>query len=169
MSRCVLSISLLALLPPFISLVARLTALLMMPQLFTIPMIPAMAMPPIPIDLAYSLKICSGVMSPTAVVILGSHMFNTSWGNKSAMPGTMIHQTAREPKQIMNAYFSPMIYPNPNTAAPVFTFSTSLARSARSTPHAIIRVVTFSFHQPKVATKKSYKPPTIPAMSRGLA
>ena len=51
-SRCVLSRFLLSLLPPFISLVARLTALLMMPQLFTIPMIPAMAIPPIPIDLA---------------------------------------------------------------------------------------------------------------------
>ena len=85
------------------------------------------------------------------------------------MPGTMIHHTASEPRQMINAYFSPIIYPRPNTAAPVFTFSTSLARSARSAPHPIMRVVTFSFHQPKVATKKSYKPPTIPAMSSGLA
>ena len=32
-----------------------------------------------------------------------------------------------------------------------------------------MRVVTFSFHQPKVATMKSYSPPTIPASSSGLA
>ena len=31
------------------------------------------------------------------------------------------------------------------------------------------RVVKFSFHQPKVATMKSYNPPTRPAKSNGLA
>ena len=47
----------------FISLAARLTALLMMPHERTIPMMPAMAIPPIPMLLAYSLKISSGDMS----------------------------------------------------------------------------------------------------------
>ena len=85
------------------------------------------------------------------------------------MPGTMIHHTAREPKQIMEAYFSPTIYPRPSTAAPVFTLKTSLALSASISPTPHTRVVKFSFPQPKVATMKSYRPPINPAISNGLA
>ena len=85
----------------------RIMAPLMMGQLLMIPITPAIAMPPIPIDLPYALNICSGDMSPTAVVIEGSHWFSTSPGKSSAMPGTMIHHTAREPRQMMNAYFRP--------------------------------------------------------------
>ena len=48
-------------------------------------------------------------MSPTAVVIDGSHMLRTSPGNNSAIPGTIIHHTANEPIQMMKAYFKPMM------------------------------------------------------------
>ena len=50
-SRLVRSCSLSTALPPFISCAASPTALLMMPQDLIMPMMPAMAMPPIPIDL----------------------------------------------------------------------------------------------------------------------
>ena len=96
-------------------------------------------------------------------------MFNTSLWKAIDIPGTMSHHTANEPRQIMNAYFRPMMYPKPNTAAQVFTLNTSLALSAAITPQSITRVVKFSFHQPTVATMKSYNPPTRPATSNGLA
>ena len=76
-------------------------------------------------------------------------------GNSSAMPGTMIHHTASEPRHIINEYLSPMMKPSPSTAAPVFTLKTILALSASVSPHPITRVVKFSFHQPKVLTMKS--------------
>ena len=50
-SRPVRTVTVSSLLPPFISLAASPTALLMIPHDFTIPMIPAIAIPPIPIDL----------------------------------------------------------------------------------------------------------------------
>ncbi len=81
----------------------------------------------------------------------------------------IIHHTAKEPKHIIKAYLSPTIYPNPSTAAPVLTLNTSFALSAKATPHADTRVVKTSFHQPKVATIKSYSPPTNPAINNGLA
>ena len=46
-------------------------------------------------------------MSPTAVVIDGSHWLSTSAGNSRAMPGTMSHHTASEPRQMMRAYLKP--------------------------------------------------------------
>ena len=48
MSRCVRTVSSPSFLPPFISLAASDTAPLMMPHDLMMPMIPAMAMPPIP-------------------------------------------------------------------------------------------------------------------------
>ena len=96
-------------LPPFISCAASPTALLMMPHDLMIPMMPAIAIPPIPIDLPYDVKICSGDMSPTAVAIEGSHWFSTVSGNSRARPGTMSHHTETEPRQIINAYLNPMI------------------------------------------------------------
>ena len=87
----------------------RIMAPLMIGQLLMIPITPAIAMPPIPIDLPYALNICSGDMSPTAVVIDGSHWFRTSPENSKAIPGTMIHHTANEPRHIMKAYLRPTI------------------------------------------------------------
>ena len=77
MSRCVRLTS--AMLPPlpFNSFEARPTAPLMMPQLLMIPSTPAMAIPPMPMLRAYALKISSGLISPTAVVMAGSHMLRT--------------------------------------------------------------------------------------------
>ena len=49
------------------------TALLMTPHDLMIPIMPAIAMAPIPIDLPYDVKICSGDISPTAVEMAGFH------------------------------------------------------------------------------------------------
>ena len=51
------------------SLAASLTADLMTPNDFIMPMMPAVAMPPIPICLAYSLKIWSADISPMVWVM----------------------------------------------------------------------------------------------------
>ena len=48
-------------------------------------------------------------MSPTAVVMEGSHWLSTVSGKMSAMPGTMSHHTEREPRQMMRAYLKPMM------------------------------------------------------------
>ena len=77
MSRCVrLTVFCVSSLP-FISPAASDTAPLMMPHDLMIPMIPAMAMPPIPMLLPYEVNICSGDMAPTVAVIDGSHALNT--------------------------------------------------------------------------------------------
>ena len=55
-------------------------------------------------------------------------------GNKRAIPGTIIHQMSILPAQMMVAYFKPMMYPMPNTAAPVLILKTSLAFSAKRLP-----------------------------------
>ena len=130
---------------------------------------PAMAMPPMPILLAYSAKMVSGDIEPTVCVIAGFQAFNTWSPHSIAMPGTMIIHTASEPAQIMAAYFNPTIYPSPKTAAPVLILSTSFALSAIVSPQPHTRVVKFSFHHPKVATIKSYRPPMSPAKSNGFA
>ena len=108
-SRCVRRISSCPLPLPFISRAAKPTALLMIPHDLMIPMIPDIAMPPIPIERAYDLKITSGAICPTAVVIDGSHWFSTVSGKMSAIPGTISHHTVSEPTQMMKAYFRPMI------------------------------------------------------------
>ena len=111
-----------------------LRALLMMPHERTMPMMPAMAMPPMPILLAYSAKMVSGDIEPTVCVIAGFQAFNTWSPHSKAMPGTMIIHTASEPAQIMAAYFNPTIYPSPKTAAPVLILSTNFALSAIVSP-----------------------------------
>ena len=92
---------------PPISLAASPTALLMMPHERTMPMMPAMAMPPMPMLLAYSAKIVSGDIELTVWVIAGFQAFSTWSPHSRAMPGTMIIHTASEPAQMIAAYFSP--------------------------------------------------------------
>ena len=95
-------------LPP-ISLDANPTALLMIPHERTIPMTPAMAIPPIPILLAYSLKISSGDISLTVCVKAGFQAFSTWSPNNIDIPGTITSHTTNEPAQMMAAYFRPTI------------------------------------------------------------
>ena len=76
-SRCVRLTFTSTLLLPFISFAASPTALLMILHDFTIPITPAMAIPPIPMLLAYSLNIISGLIAPTVMVISGFHIFKT--------------------------------------------------------------------------------------------
>ena len=102
-------------------------------------------------------------------VMAGFHMFHTSPPHISEMPGIMIHHTSAEPRQMMSAYFSPMIKPRPSTAAPVYTWHTSFAFSAMVSPNGSILVEMVSFQRPNVLTMKSYRPPTSPAKSNVLA
>ena len=67
------------------------------------PMMPAIAMAPMPIDLPYAVNICSGDMSPTAVVMAGFHWLRTVSGKIRAMTGTTSHHTNREPSVIISA------------------------------------------------------------------
>ena len=132
-------------------------------------MMPAIAIPPIPILLAYSLNIISGDISLTAIVMFGFHVLRTWSPNTRANPGTMTNHTTREPAHMMAAYFRPTIYPNPSTAAPVFILKTNLNFSATISPALHMRLVKFSFHHPKVPTIKSYRPPMSPAIRSGFA
>ena len=95
-------------LPP-ISLAASPTALFIMPHERTIPITPAMAIPPIPILLAYSLNITSGDISLMVCVKAGFHAFSTWSPNNRAIPGTITSHTTNEPAQMIAAYFKPTI------------------------------------------------------------
>ena len=132
-------------------------------RLLTMPMIPAMAIPPMPMLLAY--------LKSSSALAVAAVMPSCTWmsGKKKAMPGTIIHHTSILPQQIMKAYLSPTMYPRPKTAAPVLHLKTSFVFSAMVSPHIRARLVKFSFQSPKVATTKSYSPPNNPAISRGLA
>ena len=68
-----------------------------------------MAIPPIPMLLAYSLKIVSGAISLMVCVMEGFHALSNWSPNNKFMPGTMSNHTANEPAQIIAAYFKPMI------------------------------------------------------------
>ena len=148
---------------PPISFAASETAPDMSLRLLTIPMIPAIAIPPIPMLLAY-LKICSA-----EAIAAVTPSCTSTLGKMKAMPGTITHQTRAEPQQMMKAYLSPTMYPKPRTAAPVLHLNTSLAFSATVSPHNRARLVKFSCQRPNVATTKSYRPPSKPAISNGLA
>ena len=92
-----------------VAFVASPTALLMTPHDLMMPMMPAIAIAPIPMLLPYDVKICSGDMSPTAVAMAGFHWFNTVSENNNAIPGTTSHHTNREPSVIIRAYRNPMM------------------------------------------------------------
>ena len=141
-------------LPPN-SLPARPTADFITPQLFTIPIMPAIAIAPIPMLRPYCVNITCG----STVSIPGTLPNN----------GSNTHHTKNEPAQITAAYFSPMIYPKPNTAALVLILKTNLNFVASISPHPIMRVLRLSVHNPKVDTTKSYNPPMPAAQIRGLA
>ena len=152
MSFCVRGVLAATCARPLISCEASLTAPVMIFRLLSMPMMPAMAMPPMPMLLTYW-KSCSGVAA-AAVSGRSAELMSRS-GNSRPVSGMMIHQTATEPQQMIRAYFSPTIYPIPRTAAPVLILNTSLVLSASACPHSTQRDVTASFHQPKVAMTKS--------------
>ena len=108
-SRCVRTWSCVALVFPFNSFEAKPTAFLMIPQLLMIPMIPAMAIPPIPMLRAYVLNISSGDICPTVDVTIEPPMLSTWSWNKMDIPGTISHHTATEPNVMNIAYFKPMM------------------------------------------------------------
>ena len=100
-SRCVRS-SASSCLPPTFCVSEK--APMMTLRLFHIPIIPAMAMPPMPMLLAY-LKSCSG--EAAAADRTEEPVPTLRSGKRKAMPGTMTHHTSIEPQQMMKAYFSP--------------------------------------------------------------
>ena len=132
-------------------------------------MIPAVAIPPIPIWRAYSEKICSADISPTVAVIPVFIRSITCPPQIRFISGMMTSHTRKLPQQIMNAYLSPTMYPSPRTAAPVLSLSTTLAFSAIASPKGSIRVVMVSPQSPNVEMMKSYRPPTSPLASRVFA
>ena len=125
------------------------------PKDLMIPMIPAVAMPPIPIWRAYSLNICSADISDTVAVMPVFMRSMTCPPHIRFIRGMMTNHTRKLPQQMIRAYFSPTIYPRPRTAAPVFSLNTSLALSAMAAPKGRIFVVTVSAHNPKVDMMKS--------------
>ena len=80
------------------------------------------------------MKICSGDICPTVCVTEASQLFSTTSPNTTDISGTISHHTANEPRQMMNEYFRPMMYPKPTTAALVFTLNTSFSLSATTSP-----------------------------------
>ena len=86
---------------------ARPMALFITPALFMIPIIPAVAIPPIPICLAYSLNIWSGDICEIGVVIPIFIRSITSPPQIRFMRGIITSHTRNEPQQMINAYLSP--------------------------------------------------------------
>ena len=118
-------------------------------RLFQTPMMPAMAIPPMPMLLAYW-KICCGIASPARIPAPTSRS-----GQMKAIAGTTIHQMSTEPAHMMVAYFRPTIYPIPSRAAEVLQLRKNLPLAAIVVPSEQKVLVKFSAHVPKVATRKS--------------
>ena len=177
MSRCVRSGAAAALLPPPNSETARPTAWRMIFDWRMMPMMPAMAMPPMPIGLPMkakrfsAVKIDCGSATMSARVTPSSESIAAESTASASEPttGTITNQTRHEPAVMIMAYFRPMIYPRPSTAAEVFSPKTTLNLSAATAPHSQMRVETDSVHSPNVPTTKSYNPPTSPATASSLA
>ena len=151
------------------SLAARPTADLITPNDFTIPTIPAVAMPPMPMCLAYSLNIWSADISPM-VWVMPECIRSMTWPPQMRfIRGIITSHTRKLPQQMMNAYLSPTMYPSPSTAAPVFTLRSTLALSASAAPHGSTLLVRVSPQSPNVDTMKSYSPPIRPLTSSVLA
>ena len=89
------------------SLAARPTALLMTPALLMMPMTPAVAIPPMPMWRAYSLKIWSADISETVVVMPMFIRSMTSPPQMRFISGMMTSHTRKEPQQMMKAYLRP--------------------------------------------------------------
>ena len=88
---------------------ARPTALLITPALLMMPIIPATAMPPMPMCLAYSLNIRSADISETVCVIPVPMRSMTCPPQMRFKSGIITNHTRKEPQQITNAYLSPTI------------------------------------------------------------
>ena len=88
---------------------ARPTALLMTPALLMMPMMPATAMPPMPMCLAYSLNIWSADISETVCAMPVPMRSITCPPQMRFIRGMITNHTRKEPQQIMKAYFRPTI------------------------------------------------------------
>ena len=139
---------------PLISLAANPTAPLMISHELMMPMIPAIAMPPIPMWRANSEKISSGGRAAIDPAKAGFNVV-ASASLANGRSGTITNHTSAEPMVMIAAYFNPTMYPNPNTAAPTLSLNTIFARLARIVPAVVTREVKTSAHPPKVETMKS--------------
>ena len=137
------------------SLAASPSADFITPNDFTMPTIPAVAMPPMPMCLAYSLNIWSADISPMVWVMPEFIRSTTCPPQMRFMRGIITSHTRKLPQQMMNAYLRPTIYPSPSTAAPVFTLSSTFALSAIAAPQGSTLVVRVSPQSPNVDTMKS--------------
>ena len=73
------------------------------------------------------------------------------------------------PAKMMKLYFNPTMKPKPSTAEPVLIPNTIFVLSAKALRAGMARVDNVSLHHENVDNTKSYKPPIIPAIIRGLA
>ena len=124
-----------------------------------IPITPAIAIAPTPIILPYSLKINSGSLSLN--IIVPSVVIPNN--------GITKNQTKKEPAQMIRLYFKPIIKPRPRTAALVFNENCNFNFWAIPSPQGIILEERVSLQAPKLETRKSYNPPTNPAINKGFA
>ena len=144
---------------PLNSLTARPKALLMMPAWRMMPMSPAMAMPPMPRGRPISRKMPSGVANASWLMPMPSSMAGSSAASNSerigVTNGITTNHTRAEPPAMIRAYFRPMIYPRPSTAAEVLRPKVSFAFAASHLPQPHICVESDDDHAPKVDTTKS--------------
>ena len=80
-----------------------------MPADLMMPMIPAVAMPPMPMCLAYVVKISSGDIEPTVAVIPVCIKSKTSGPHIRFIKGMMTSHTKNEPQHITKEYLRPII------------------------------------------------------------
>ena len=112
------------------------------------------------------MNICSGAIS-FIIVVTPVFIKSITWPpHMRFISGIITSHTSKLPQQIMKAYFKPIIYPRPRTAALVLIFRTTFALSAIVWPIPKTVVLMVSAQVPNVLTTKSYKPPTRPLTSR---
>ena len=92
-----------------ISFTARENADLMTPRDLRMPMMPAVAMPPIPIGLAYVENISSALIDATEAVRPVFIRSITLSPPKRLISGISTNQTRKLPQQMMREYFNPII------------------------------------------------------------
>ena len=88
---------------------ARPTADLITPADLMMPMMPAVAMPPMPMWRAYSLKICSGAIEPMVWVMPEPIRSITLPPQMRFISGMITSQTRKLPQQMMKEYLRPMM------------------------------------------------------------
>ena len=105
-------------------------------------MMPLMAIPPIPMERAKSLKMTSVSMPAIS-------------GLTAANSGTTTHQMNALPAKMMKLYLRPMMNPRPRVAALTLTLKRNLVLEVKFCNAGMAVVEITSFHHPKELMRKS--------------